>query len=146
MKFPFNTKNEELQLHDLPLYHIVAEEIARGDIDRGLWLKALTTCEGDERKTRALYARWRTQLVYAEAAATAEAAAAAAEAEANRDPFDIPSELFDGHPNQLRNPMPVTEYASDHKLMDLEVIEQIKRGKLKGVRFEDDWYVDRPTI
>ena len=112
MKFPFNSKKEELQLHDLPLYHIVAEEIVRGEIDRGLWLKALTTCDGDEPKTRALYARWRTQIVYVEAAAAAEAApAATAEAEANRDPFDIPSELFDGHPNQLHNPVPVSEYA-----------------------------------
>jgi hypothetical protein len=146
MKFPFNTTKEELQLHDLPLYHIVAEEIARGELDRGLWLKALTTCDGDDGKTRALYARWRTQLVYAEAAATAEAAAAAAEAKANRDPFDIPSELFDGHLNQLRHPVPVSDFATEHKLMDLEVIEQIKRGRLRGVRFEGDWYVDRPTI
>jgi hypothetical protein len=85
-------------LRDLPFYDIVADEIAHNQLDRGLWLKALAQCEGDERRTRALYVRWRTAILQAQASA-------AAEAEAHRE---IPSELFDGHPDQLKNPVPVT--------------------------------------
>jgi hypothetical protein len=86
--------------------------------------------------SRALYIRWRTAVVAAQAAA-------AAAAEAQRE---IPSGLFDGHPDQLQHPVPVSEFASRHKLMDLEVIEQIKHGQLRGVRFEGDWFVDDPTV
>jgi hypothetical protein len=116
---------DELRLHDLPFYEVVADEIARNQLDRGLWLKALAQCDGDEPRTRALYIRWRTAVVATEAAA-------AAAAEARRE---IPSDLFDGHPDQLQHPVPVSEFASRHKLIDLQVIEQIKHGQLRGVRF-----------
>jgi hypothetical protein len=127
---------DELRLHDLPFYDAVADEIAQNRLDRGLWLKALAECDGDEPHTRALYIRWRTAVLEAQATA-------AAAAEAQRE---IPSELFDGHPDQLQHPVSVSEFASRHKMMDLEVIEQIKHRQLKGVRFEGDWYVDDETI
>ena len=94
----------------------------------------MARCDGDERRTRALYIRWRTAVIAAQAAA--------AEAEAQRG---IPSELFDVHLDQLHRPVPVSEFASRRKLLDLEVIERIKHGKLKGIRFEDNWCADEPT-
>lgn len=65
---------------------------------------------------------------------------------ANEAQREIRSELFDGLPHQLHHPVPVSEFATRRKLDDLEVIEQIKHGQLKGVRFEGDWYVDDPMI
>ena len=50
------TKKSEIENK---LYEIVAEEIERGEISKGIWAKALSISEGDKEKTQAMYIKIR---------------------------------------------------------------------------------------
>ena len=49
------------------LYERIAQEILRGEIRQGLWLKATVDAEGDDAKARALYAKYRVAQLKTEA-------------------------------------------------------------------------------
>ena len=56
-------KSRKIKISDsnLDLYERVSNEIAEGDLNRGLMLKAEIESEGDSTKARVLYAKWRVQ-------------------------------------------------------------------------------------
>lgn len=44
-----------------PFYEAVADEIIRGEIDKGMWLKAFAESGGSETGTKSLYVRYRAE-------------------------------------------------------------------------------------
>ena len=54
-------------------YAVVAEELAAGQMDRALWLKAFAAADGDDARTRATYVRARVAQIEAIQAAVIEA-------------------------------------------------------------------------
>ncbi|PKO63141.1 MAG: hypothetical protein CVU24_00660 [Betaproteobacteria bacterium HGW-Betaproteobacteria-18] len=51
------------RIADEVLYEQVVLELAEGEKRLGLWAKALSDCQGDEQKARALYIRYRVQSI-----------------------------------------------------------------------------------
>ena len=44
---------------DKTTYELIAEEIDTGNTQRALWTKAFSDAEGDDKRTRALYIKYR---------------------------------------------------------------------------------------
>lgn len=57
------------QIPDEAYYEMAGEEVARGTLRKGLWMKALSEALGDEKKAGAIYIRLRVQAMRQEAAA-----------------------------------------------------------------------------
>lgn len=53
---------------------------------------------------------------------------------------------FDGSPSSLLYPIEVSRASSVSNMLEFRIIDLIKRGYLKGVKFNDDWYIDIFTI
>jgi hypothetical protein len=58
----------------------------------------------------------------------------------------VPSSQFDGNPSSLLEPLPITKVASMTGLLEFQVIDLIKLGRLRGVRRGEDWFVDGTYI
>lgn len=56
-------KNFRVEPIEEALYEQAASEIAAGQIRQGLWLKATVESEGDDFKARAIYTRYRVELL-----------------------------------------------------------------------------------
>jgi hypothetical protein len=138
------------------LYEIVGTELATRNVNRGLWTKAFSAALGDEAKAKALYIEVRVAQLRAEFAAefqTAEERRAQEDADIRSmlralrhvpysDTDDIPAARFDGSPNSLRRPIPLSRAASLSDMLEFQVIDLIKRGYIRGIRYGDDWYLD----
>lgn len=64
--------NDDLREMEEQLYDLVAQEIRRGDIKDGLWLKAFSEAAGDKALAEAMYARLRVAQLSREAIKAAE--------------------------------------------------------------------------
>lgn len=58
------------------------------------------------------------------------------------DTDHIPSSQFDGSPTSLQCPIPVSRASVLANILEFEIIDLIKRGYLKGVRHDREWYFD----
>lgn len=63
------------QIPEEAYYEMAGEEVARGTIRKGLWVKAMSEALGDEKKAGALYIRLRVQAMRTEAAVAIRQAA-----------------------------------------------------------------------
>ncbi len=134
------------------MYEIVAKEIESGLIHDGVWAKAYAQADGDEKKAMAAYIKLRVTQLPEEIKAYLDVLAR------QRNPLveyilriakkpiqdmdHVPSDRFDGDPSLLKQPILVEDLSADSGLLVFQIIDLIKGGKLKGVRFGEDWYVE----
>jgi hypothetical protein len=141
---------------DIPLYEIVAEEIESGVLHKGTWAKAFAEAYADMDKARAIYLKLRVAQLPSEIEAIRSAMAASRRSFRERlhdlkpgripDMDHVPSENFNGSPATLMEPIPITEVATITGLLEFQVIDLIKLGRLRGVRCGEDWFVDATYI
>lgn len=142
------------------LYEIAGAEIAAKNVSPGLWAKAFSTALGDEAKTKAFYIQLRVDQLREHLAAEVQHRSETAVQRRTREdsairsrlnslrglPFedtdDIPTEQFDGQPASLQSPVSVTRASAVAGMLEFQVIDLIKRGHLRGVRYDGDWYFD----
>ena len=142
------------------LYEIAGAEIATKNVNLGLWTKAFSTALGDEAKTKAIYIQFRVDQLLEQFAAEMQQCNETAEERRTREdaairsrrsslrslPFEdtdhIPSNRFDGFPTSLQYPIPVSRASTLTNLLEFEIIDLIKRGYLKGIRHDREWYFD----
>ncbi len=142
------------------LYEIAGAELATKNINRGVWTKAFSTALGDEAKTKAIYIQIRVEQLRVQLAAELQERSETAEQRRTREdaeirsrlsslrslPFEdtdlIPSDRFDGYPTSLQYPVPVSRASTLTKMLEFEIIDLIKRGYLKGIRHDREWYFD----
>ena len=142
------------------LYEIAGAELATKNINRGVWTKAFSTALGDEAKTKAIYIQIRVEQLREQLAAELQERSETAEQRRTREdaeirsrlssfrslPFEdtdhIPSDRFDGSPTSLQCPITVSRASTLTKMLEFEIIDLIKRGYLKGIRHDREWYFD----
>ena len=132
------------------LYAKALDELENCTIDKGTWALALSESMGKEQEARALYIRFRV----AELGATTDGVSEEQFIEHLRklartrvaDTDNIPPETFDGDPHTLVQPQSVSALADRIGLLDFQIIDLIKAGRLKGVRRGDEWFVGMSVI
>ena len=127
-------------------YAKALEEIETGAIDKGTWALALSESLGKEQEARALYIRHRAAELSATTVVDTDDQFYVHLRELSRNPIDevdgVRPESFDGDPKSLIRPQSVSALADRMGLLDFQIVDLIKSGRLKGVRFNDEWYVD----
>jgi hypothetical protein len=141
---------------DIPLYDIVAEEIESGILHKGTWAKAFAEANADKDKARAIYLKLRVAQLPQEIAACHAAVAESKRTFRERlqdlsrgtipDMDHVPSARFDGNPSSLSEPLPITNVSSMTGLLEFQIIDLIKLGRLRGVRRGEAWFVDGTYI
>jgi hypothetical protein len=138
------------------LYAAVGEEIVTKNVSRGLWTKAFAITLGDEAKTKAVYVELRVEQIRQQIIVANEteemrrphvdsAIRARLDALSSipwEDTEQIPSNQFYGPINSLCYPISVERGSVLSGLLEFEIIDLIKRGHLKGLRNNTEWYFD----
>lgn len=135
-------------LQDKPFYATALSELEQGNVDKGTWARALSESLGKEQEARALYIRFRVSElkpdpVYnkmAEEEFIGYLRILARTPIADAD--SISSEQFDSDPDTLGNAQSVSSLSDKSGLLEFQIIDLIKTGLLKGVRYKDEWFVD----
>jgi hypothetical protein len=148
--------HSSLDTDDIPLYDIVAEEIEAGVLHKGTWAKAFAEANADKDKARAIYLKLRVAQLPTEIAAFQAAAAESNRPFLNRlqdlargslpDMDHVESAKFEGNLSSISQPIPISEVADITGLLDFQIIDLIKVGRLRGVRCGEDWFVDGTYI
>ena len=142
------------------LYEIAAQELVSRSVRPGLWAKAFSEARGDEQQTKAAYIELRVAMLREELnAAKARQNETDTERRQREDPLirerfssltrlpyqdtdDISRSRFDGRPNQLRYPISALRVAEVTGLLHFEIADLIKRGYIKGIYYNGEWYCD----
>ena len=142
------------------LYEIAGAEIATKNVNLGAWTKAFSVALGDEAKTKAVYIQLRVDQLREQLTAELQQRNETAEQCRTREdddirsrlsslrdlPFEdtdkIPSSRFDGSPTALQCPVAVSRASLLTDMLEFEIIDLIKRGYLKGIRQDREWYFD----
>ena len=130
-------------------YAKALEEIETGAIDKGTWALALSESLGKEQEARALYIRHRAAELSAVTVVDSDDQYYVHLRELSRIPVDADDflpEIFDGDPQSLLRPQSVSALADRMGLLDFQIVDLIKSGRLKGVRFNEEWFVDTAVI
>lgn len=150
---PNNTESNEVEDG---FYAVVADEISTGSIERGAWTQAFSEADGNDAKARAFYIKIRVRQLRREAERNTKNRSFERESETDRIRFilndlsQIPYEDTDHilrddfrrSRSSLVEPVSVSAASSVSGLLAFQVIDFIKRGFLKGVYDEDEWYFD----
>lgn len=138
------------------LYAVVADELAAGSIEKGAWTQAFSEADGNDAKAKAFYIKIRVRQLQREAERNAQHRAFEGESQSDRirsildklgkipyeDTDHISRNGFRGSRSSLLEPVSVSTASSVSGLLDFQVIDLIKRGFLKGVYDEDEWFFD----
>lgn len=126
------------------LYEFVAVELANSMLKQGLWTKALSDAEWDEKKAKSLYvkmrvAQLRSELLTQVAKQQALLSDPASEARA----FGLSEEDID----YLRKPIKAIRYIEKYRVSKDKLSKAIGLGKIKGVLCGDVlWVQDREIL
>ena len=135
---------------DKECYTTALDELENGKIDKGTWALALSESLGKEQEARALYIRHRAAELSATTVVDSDDQFYVHLRELSRIPINedasVRPESFDGDPKSLLRPQSVSALADRMGLLDFQIVDLIKSGRLKGVRFNDEWFVDMAVI
>jgi len=137
-------------------YSVVADELSTGSIEKGAWTQAFSEADGNDAKAKAFYIKIRVRQLQRDAERNAQHHAFERESQTDRirfildklgkipyeDTDHISRDGFRGSRSSLLEPVSVSTASSVSGLLAFQVIDLIKRGFLKGVYDEDEWFFD----
>ncbi len=143
-------KQQQHTPKDKESYATALDELENGKIDKGTWALALSESLGKEQEARALYIRHRAAELSATTVVDSDDQFYVHLRELSRIPLNeadnVRPELFDGDPKSLLRPQSVSALADRMGLLDFQIVDLIKSGRLKGVRHNEEWFVDTAVI
>lgn len=133
----------ELSAEDELLFEFVANELQRGEINKGLWAKALTDAEFIEAKAKSLYVNMRVAALRRDFRQQLVSLQVEAEQEARIQ--DLLARGCDREAiDYLGNPILARDYAQKHRLGLEKINKAVELRKLKGYVINGTlWVEDR---
>ncbi len=133
-------------------YELAQQEIDDGKTKKGLWAKAYAEEKGVKERTKAKYIELRVAQLLKETKISKEKTVASKLSFKEHllnmvdssipDMDHVPSDNFNGDPASLCEAVPIGNVATLSGLLEFQIIDLIKLGKLRGIRTGDNWFVD----
>ena len=131
------------------LWDQVANELKKGELDDGLWLKARTLTNGTKEEAEKVYVLPRIEQLKREKAQKERSLGVSTWPEIQRvletripDMDHTPHENFLGSKDDLNTPIRASTVAERLDVIEFQVIDAIKSRNIKGIYDGETWWAD----